>query len=452
MIRYRLEDLIAPLMARLEGASVAFHGITTDSRQVAPGELFVALEGERFDGHAYAAAALEQGAAAVLVHREPAPARPALVVDDTRRALAELARLWRRRCPARVIGLTGSNGKTTVKQMLAAILERAAPTLATRGNLNNDIGVPLTLARLSGEHRYAVIEMGANHLGEIEALTAIAEPEVGLVTNAGPAHLEGFGGLDGVARGKGELFQGLAADGTAVINADDTYADLWRGMADQRRIVDFGIESPAQIRAQPAPTAEGPVTLDLPDGRVTVQLPVPGRHNLYNALAAAAGATALGIDAATIADGLQGFTPMDGRLSRQGGPAGSVLLDDTYNANPASLAAGLDVLAQSRGTAWLVLGDMGELGEEAASLHADAGDRARRAGIQRLFTLGEVSREATRAFGDGAQHFNDRDTLLQALRDELTAGVTVLVKGSRSMGMERVVRDLRAGGPAGGED
>ncbi|MDN3517410.1 UDP-N-acetylmuramoyl-tripeptide--D-alanyl-D-alanine ligase [Aquisalimonas lutea] len=452
MIRYRLDELTTPLTARLEGASVEFHGITTDSRRVAPGELFVALAGERFDGHAYAAAALERGAAAVMVHHEPPPGRPALVVDDTRRALADLARLWRRRSPARVIGLTGSNGKTTVKQMLAAILERAAPTLATQGNLNNDIGVPLTLARLSGEHRYAVIEMGANHLGEIAALTAVAEPEVGLVTNAGPAHLEGFGGLDAVARGKGELFRGLAADGTAVINADDAYADLWRGLAGQRRIVDFGIDAPAQVRAQPSATANGPVTLDLPDGRVAVGLPVPGRHNLYNALAAAAGATALGIDAATIADGLQGFTPMGGRLSRQSGPAGSVLLDDTYNANPASLAAGLEVLTQSDGAAWLVLGDMGELGDEAAALHADAGERARRAGIQRLFTLGELSREAARAFGAGAQHFDDRDALLQALRRELTAGVTVLVKGSRSMGMERIVRGLQAAEPAGGED
>ncbi len=450
MIRLHLEDLVAPLGARLSGPSVAFQGVSTDSRAVQPGQLFVALEGERFDGHAFVADALGRGAAAVLVRRAEAITGPALVVDDTRRALGALARFWRRRCSARIAAITGSNGKTTVKEMLGAIMQRVAPTLMTRGNLNNDIGVPLTLFHLAQEDGFGVVEMGANHGGEIAELVAIAEPDVGVVTNAGPSHLEGFGSLDGVARGKGEMFQGLPMHGAAVINADDPYSGLWRELAGRRRVVDFGIDAPATVSAQLAPSGE-PVRMVLPTETIHVRMPVPGRHNLLNALAAAAAATALEAPAAAIRQGLEGFTPAAGRLSRRHGAAGCAVLDDTYNANPASLAAGLEVLVAEPGTPWLVLGDMGELGDEGAALHAWAGEQARAAGVQRLFAVGPLSAAATAAFGADAEHFDDHDALIKALCGSVSAEVTVLVKGSRSMGMERVVAALEAGDAAGGE-
>ena len=449
MIHFRLDELATPLGARLSGPSVAFQGVSTDSRVVNPGELFVALEGDRFDGHGFVKDAVARGAAAVMVRHGDHVGVPALVVDDTRRALGALARHWRRRCTARVAAITGSNGKTTVKEMLGAILRQVAPTLVTRGNLNNDIGVPLTLFRLAEDDRFAVVEMGANHGGEIATLAAIAEPDVGVVTNAGPSHLEGFGSIDGVARGKGEMFEGLDAEGTAVINADDAYADLWRQLAGARSVVDFGIDAPAAVKAWPAAPGQ-PVCINLPTGTVSVHLPVPGRHNLMNALAAAAVASALDVPLEAIRSGLEGVSPVAGRLNRRSGVAGSTVLDDTYNANPASLAAGLEVLAAAQGERWLVLGDMGELGADGAALHADAGRRARVAGVGRLFAVGPLSAEAAAAFGAGAQHFHDQPALIDALREALTGDVTVLVKGSRSMGMERVVQALEAGDAAGG--
>ncbi|QIT56282.1 UDP-N-acetylmuramoyl-tripeptide--D-alanyl-D-alanine ligase [Aquisalimonas sp. 2447] len=449
MIHCRLDELAAPLGARLSGPSVAFRGVSTDSRSVNPGELFVALEGERFDGHGFLSDAVARGAAAVMVRHGDNIGAPALVVEDTRRALGALARHWRRRCTARIAAITGSNGKTTVKEMLGAILNQVAPTLVTRGNLNNDIGVPLTLFRLAEGDHFAVVEMGANHGGEIATLAAIAEPDVGVVTNAGPSHLEGFGSVDGVARGKGEMFQGLGAGGTAVINADDAYADLWRQLAGGKAIVDFGIDAPAAVSASPASPGQ-PVRISLPAGTVSVRLPVPGRHNLMNALAAAAAASALGASPEAIRSGLEGVSPVAGRLNRRNGVAGSTVLDDTYNANPASLAAGLEVLATVQGASWLVLGDMGELGTDGAALHAEAGRRARAAGVRRLFAVGPLSAEAATAFGAGAQHFDDQQALIDALRAAVTADVTVLVKGSRSMGMERVVQALEVGDMAGG--
>lgn len=449
MIHCRLDELAAPLGARLSGPSVAFRGVSTDSRSVNPGELFVALEGERFDGHGFLSDAVARGAAAVMVRHGDNIGAPALVVEDTRRALGALARHWRRRCTARIAAITGSNGKTTVKEMLGAILNQVAPTLVTRGNLNNDIGVPLTLFRLAEGDDFAVVEMGANHGGEIATLAAIAEPDVGVVTNAGPSHLEGFGSVDGVARGKGEMFQGLGAGGTAVINADDAYADLWRQLAGGKAIVDFGIDAPAAVSASPASPGQ-PVRISLPAGTVSVRLPVPGRHNLMNALAAAAAASALGASPEAIRSGLEGVSPVAGRLNRRNGVAGSTVLDDTYNANPASLAAGLEVLATVQGASWLVLGDMGELGTDGAALHAEAGRRARAAGVRRLFAVGPLSAEAATAFGAGAQHFDDQQALIDALRAAVTADVTVLVKGSRSMGMERVVQALEVGDMARG--
>ncbi|MFV8835919.1 UDP-N-acetylmuramoyl-tripeptide--D-alanyl-D-alanine ligase [Aquisalimonas sp. APHAB1-3] len=448
MIHFALNDLVEPLRARQVGPSVTFTGVATDSRHVPEGALFVALEGERFDGHRFAQQALDKGAAAALVARADGITGPCLVVGDTLRALGELATLWRRRARAQVAAVTGSNGKTTVKEMLTSILSLRAPTLFTQGNLNNEIGVPLTLFRLTDAHALAVIEMGANHAGEIARLTAMVEPDVGVVTNAGPSHLEGFGSLDGVARAKGELFRDLPAGATAVINADDRYAPLWRELAGQRRVVTFGLEHEADVMAE---RDNGAVTMVVGTQRLELVLPVPGRHNLANALAAAATAHALGIAPEAIRNGLQAFRPAAGRLTRRAGRAGSEVLDDTYNANPASLVAGLDVLAEAGEPRWLILGDMGELGAEAADLHAEAGRQARAAGVTRLFAVGPLSAAAVEAFGAGAEHFPGRDALVASARQELTPGATVLIKGSRSMGMEAVVRALEEPETADGD-
>ncbi|SEO74714.1 UDP-N-acetylmuramoyl-tripeptide--D-alanyl-D-alanine ligase [Aquisalimonas asiatica] len=448
MIRFALNDLVEPLRARCVGPSVTFSGVTTDSRNVPEGALFVALEGERFDGHGFAQQALDQGAAAAMVARPEGLSGPCLVVADTLRALGELATLWRRCSTARVAAVTGSNGKTTVKEMLTSILALRAPTLFTQGNLNNEIGVPLTLFRLNDAHALAVIEMGANHAGEIARLTAMVEPDVGVVTNAGPSHLEGFGSLDGVARAKGELFRDLPAGAVAVINADDHYAPLWRELAGERRVVTFGLEGDADVTAA---RHGGTITMTVGGRCLDLALPVPGRHNLANAMAAAAAAHALGIAPEAIRDGLQGFRPAAGRLTRRAGRAGSELLDDTYNANPASLAAGLDVLAEADAPRWLILGDMGELGPDAEQLHAEAGRQALAAGVTRLLAVGPLSAAAVEAFGTGAEHFRDRDALVASARQALTGGVTVLIKGSRSMGMEAVVRALEEPETADGD-
>ncbi len=423
----------------------AFCGVNTDTRTVRPGELFVALVGPSFDGHDFVAEAAQQGAAGAVVSRAVEADFPLLYVEDTREALGRLAAARRAAFDIPVVGITGSNGKTTIKEMTAAILAQRGAVLATRGNLNNDIGMPLTLLRLADSHRYAVIEMGANHPGEIAYLTGIARPTAAVINNAGPAHLEGFGDVAGVARAKGEIFQGLADGGTAVINADDAYADLWRDATRDRMQLCFGIETTdAQVRAASiaAGAAGTQFTLITPQGSVDIALRLPGRHNVMNALAASALALAAGAQPADIKAGLDGLEAVGGRLHAVAGRGGARVIDDTYNANPASLAAALAVLAANAGTRILVLGDMGELGGEASVLHQQAGKQARAAGIDRLYGIGELSRLAVSAFGEGGRHFADHAALAQALLPELGADFTVLIKGSRSSRMERVVEVL----------
>ena len=427
------------------GVDGVFATVGTDSRRLPADALFVALSGPNFDGHEFIAAARQQGARAALVSRWVADPLPQLRVADTRLALGRLAASWRTRFTGPLIALTGSNGKTTLKEMLAAILRRRGSTLATEGNLNNDIGVPLTLLRLNAAHGYAVIEMGANHHGEIAYLTGLARPDVAIVNNAGPCHLEGFGDVAGVARAKGEIFQGLSATGVAVVNRDDPHADDWIGLNPGRRIVDFGLDRPAAVSARILDAATNRFHLIVPAGETEIRLPLPGRHNIRNALAAAAGALAAGATLDDIRQGLESLHDVGGRLQRLRGRHGGTVIHDAYNANPASLAAALHTVGVGPGRKWLVLGDMRELGPVASELHAQSGQAARTTGFERLYALGEHSRAAAAAFGEGGRHFTDLETLMDALSRDLKHSVespTILIKGSRGMRMERVVAVL----------
>lgn len=440
---------------RLAGADVPFTGVSTDSRQVATGELFFALRGEHFDGHEFAADAARRGASgAVVDHELPAPL-PQVVVPDTTRALGAAAAAWRRRFTLPLVAVAGSNGKTTTKEMVAAILGRLGPVLATRGTLNNHIGVPVTLFGLAESHRTAVVELGANHPGEVAALTAIAAPTVGLVTNAGEEHLEGFGTVEGAARAEGELFEGLPAGAVAVINADDAFAPLWRRQARAARVVTFGLGATADFRATGVRVSledGGFATrfvLECPAGEVPVRLALAGRHNVVNALGAAAAAHAAGAPAEAIAAGLGGVRAVSGRLQFRRALNGAWLIDDSYNANPSSLRAAVDVLGALDGERWLVLGEMAELGSHERGSHVRAGVYAREHGVTRLFGLGPATRHAVEAFGEGARWYADWEALSQSVGRELAPGTTVLVKGSRVSRLERVVAALAAGGTDG---
>ncbi|MDR3087061.1 MAG: UDP-N-acetylmuramoyl-tripeptide--D-alanyl-D-alanine ligase [Azoarcus sp.] len=451
-----LEEALALLVPRGARASgeARLSAVGTDSRDIVPGQLFVALRGERFDGHDYIAAALTSGAAAVMVDarweaEHPASGATRIVVDDTRLALGTLAAGWRARFDIPLIGVTGSNGKTTVKEMCAAILRawfgRDDAALATKGNFNNDIGLPLTLLGLRAHHKAAVIEMGMNHPGEIACLAGLARPTVALVNNAQRAHLEGLGSLAEVAREKGSIYAGLGERGVAVVNADDAHAAEWLELNAQRATVSFGIEKPATVGGTCALHGLGSkLCFESPWGQGECELRAPGVHNARNALAAAAACLAAGVPLEAVTAGLAGFGGAHGRLERRAGPKGSLILDDSYNANPDSVRAAIDVLALMSGPAFLVLGDMGEVGETSAQAHDEVGGYAKSKGIDALYTLGAMSEVAARNFGEGGRHFGSVETLVAALAPKLEAGATVLVKGSRFMRMERVSDALAA--------
>ncbi len=440
-----------------------FEGVSTDTRTIASGELFIALKGENFDGHEFVEAAAERGAAAAMVDQDWAAGRssglPLLAVADTRLALGYLGASWRARFDIPLIGVTGSNGKTTVKEMIAAILrvqaqadgyDPALAVLATAGNLNNDIGLPLMLLRLHGSHRAAVIEMGMNHPGEIAYLTRLAQPTVALVNNAQRAHLAGLGGVAEVARAKGEIFDGLREGGTAVINADDPFAGLWREMNAGRRMLTFGLDQPADVRGRAEPRALGSMlSIDTPQGAIEVALAVPGLHNARNALAATAAALAAGGTPDAVSAGLTSFGGVKGRLQVRPAAAGAVLIDDSYNANPDSVRAAIDVLASTPGRKILVLGEMGEIGGQAGQFHDEIGGYAKSQGVDQLFALGEHSELASRNFGAGGQHFGSVEALLEALAPQLGGDTVVLVKGSRFMRMERVADAVADDGKSG---
>jgi UDP-N-acetylmuramoyl-tripeptide--D-alanyl-D-alanine ligase len=436
----------------IHGGDARFDAVNTDSRSIKRGDLFVALRGERFDGHRFIAQAAAAGAAAAMVEeKQTAAGLPLLIVKNTRHALGRLAAYWRSKFTMPLVALTGSSGKTTVKEMLAGILREsvrvdsrssdpAAGVLATRGNLNNDIGVPLMLLELRARHRYAVIEMGMNHAGEIRYLTQIATPDVALVNNAGHAHIEYLGSEEAIARAKGEIFEGLKAGGTAVINADEQFAALWRSLAVGKKQLEFGIEQPAAVSATcRLRYLESEIVLNTPRGRASAVLRAAGLHNVRNALAASAAAVALDVAPSVIGAGLNGFAGVKGRLQKTPGMHGATLIDDTYNANPESVRAAIAVLAQAPGRTLLVLGDMGELGQDAPALHAEIGNCARQAGVGRLFALGELSALAVQAFGKEARHFSRIEELLAEVESALAPDLTVLVKGSRFMQMERIV-------------
>ncbi len=440
-----LAELANVLDGTLAGPSCAFERVGTDTRALAAGDLFVALKGERFDGHDYLGEAERRGACGALTSRRVDGPMPQVIVEDTRLALGRLAAHWRARFALPVVALTGSNGKTTVKEMLTAILAAHCGdrrfVLATAGNLNNDIGMPLTLLGLRAHHRFAVIEMGMNHAGEIEYLTRIARPTVALVNNAQRAHVGLLGSLQAIAAAKGEIYVGLQAGGVAVVNRDDAFADYWLGLNAGRRTVTFGFDLRADVRA----TVEGAhMHIVTPEDAFSVTLAVAGTHNIRNALAACAAAHALEIPARAMHDGLAAFPGVPGRLQRRRGVFGSWVIDDSYNANPESMKAAIEVLARERGRKVFVMGDMGELGAHGADMHAEVGEFARRAGIDALLALGPESARAAAAFGAGATHFADADALREAALAEARAGATLLVKGSRFMQMERVADALAA--------
>ncbi len=450
MIAARLSQVAQALAPRLIRGDAAFRGVSTDTRTVAPGELFVALRGERHDAHEFASQAHARGAAALVVERELDIDLPQLVVLETAEALGQLAHWYRERLHAAVIGLTGSNGKTTVKTLTAAILTRGGATHVNAGNFNNEIGLPLSLLRAPDESRHIVLEMGAGKPGDIAYLAHIARPTIALVNNVAPAHLERMRSVEGVAETKGAIYAALPADGVAVINADDKFADYFASLAGARRSLRFGLDHGVDVGAHAVRLgASSAFVLRTPAGEIEVELPLAGRHNVLNALAAAALAHAAGASLESIHEGLRASRGVGGRLARMAVAGGITLIDDSYNANPASVRAAIDTLALEPGERWLVLGNMAELGPDAPRLHAEVGAHARAAGIEHLVAVGALALRAAEAFGSTARHFGTREAAIEALHADLREGATVLVKGSRSSAMEAVVHAL-AGQPNGG--
>ena len=439
-----LAEAAAAMQGQLRGPDARFRGVSTDSRSLREGELFVAIRGERYDGHGFLAMAKDRGAAGALVdarYAGPAPL-PAITVEDTRRGLGRLGRHWRARHSPVLIGIAGANGKTTTKEMLAAILRAHAgdgAVLATQGNLNTDIGVPLTLLQLREPHRYCAIEVGMNHPGEIAWLAGIAQPTIAVVTNAQREHMEFMRSVEASAQENANLFRALPPEGVAVVSADDACAAIFLGAAGRRRVVDFGLEREAMVTGGYAlKPLSSEIVLRTPAGGARVDLAIPGLHNVRNALAAAASAHAAGVPVDAIGRGLAAFRPYAGRLQVKRALSGATLIDDSYNANPDSVRAAIDVLAAQTAPTVLVLGDMGEVGEAGPEYHREVGGYAREHGIGALFALGDASREAVAAFGAGARHFATPEELVRAL----PAAGSILVKGSRFMRMERLVAAL----------
>lgn len=440
-----LSEIAQALNAKMTGQDAVVNSVGIDSRDIVENQLYVAIKGERFDGNQFAKEAVELGAAAALVSDVSVSASPSILVDDTRIALGTLAHYWRQKFDLPLVAVTGSNGKTTVKEMLASILGVAkGNVLATQGNLNNDIGMPLTLLNIREQHSSAVIEMGMNHLGEIRYLTNIARPQVAIVNNAGTAHIGELGSREAIAEAKGEIFEGLAEHGVAVINADDDFSDYWQSLINDKTIITFGHKTQADVTARYRLESDH-IAMDLktPAGEFDVKLSVLGQHNVSNALAASAVAVALDISNADIAEGLNRFAGVPGRLNFLAGLHGGVVIDDTYNANPDSMKVAIDVLASQKvndnGVLIFVMGDMAELGADDEAMHMEVGAYARQKNIPMFYSFGRASKAASDAFGVKGQHFDTLETLIATVNRQMSKGTCILVKGSRFMKMERVV-------------
>jgi UDP-N-acetylmuramoyl-tripeptide--D-alanyl-D-alanine ligase len=448
MITLTLNEVSEILQGELVGASVPVSGLSIDTRTLVNGDIYLAIKGEQFDGHDFIAQAQQQGAGAMIVSKKVDTDLPQLIVKDTRIALAELAGALRNKLQLKVCAITGSNGKTTVKEMIATILAVNSQVLFTQGNFNNDIGVPLTLLRLNQQHQYAVIEMGANHRGEIAYTSHYAKPDVSVITNVGPAHIEGFGSIEGVANAKAEIIQSLTDAGVAILNADDPFYSLWQELAGKRKVLSFGLSPAADISAENIITQEQDqqfkTCFDLvaEGNSVPVELTLAGEHNVKNALAASAACLALGIGLEQIQTGLQNVKAVNGRLQLFTSAAGIKLINDTYNANPASLTVALEVLKQCPGEKWLALGAFGELGADSESIHSEMGREIKKAGVQRLFATGSMAENTVQAFGTGADYYAAQDDLIKSVKEQITPEQTLLVKGSRAQKMEVVVNAL----------
>lgn len=449
MAYFKFSELIKPLDAQLEGADVTFSSVSIDSRNIKARDLFIAIKGPNFDGHDFIDAVQKQGACGAMVEKAVQTDLPLLKVQDTRLALGRLGALRRAQlADLPLIAVTGSCGKTTTKTMMAAILRQKGHTLATEGTLNNDYGVPLTLLKLQEQHDYAVIEMGANHFEEIAYLTQMTKPHVAIITNAGPVHLEGFGNVYGVAQAKGEIFRGLIPSGVAVLNADDAHFEYWQALVFERKKVTFGESAKADYRAVDIrinAKHKPEFRLCSPQGEIEISLPVLGRHNVLNALAAAAATAELGASLKDIQQGLAQMEQVNKRLNEYEGHHGEMIIDDSYNANPAGMAAALSVLMQYSGKRIMVLGSMGELGDLSEDYHYALGQQIREMGVDILLAVGDLAMHTVNAFGAGATHFNDQLSLLAELKPLLSKDVVILVKGSRFMKMENIVQELIKG-------
>ncbi len=443
-----LSELAVAVDGRHSGKDVLFSGVSINGRSIKSGDLYVAIKGERFDGHDFIQQASQAGAVGSLVEQAESIENPSVSVEQTRLALGMLGRYWRQRFDFPVVAITGSNGKTTVKELTTAVLARRYSTLATVGNLNNELGVPLTLLKLREQHQAAVIEMGANHPGEIAYLANLALPTIGLVTNAGAAHLEGFGDLQGVANAKGELFSALPNDATAILNHDDNFYSTWKLLAGDRQTLSFGLSEQADVRAtniEMTHTTQGICSqfqLEYQDQSQLVNLPLSGMHNVANGLAAAAVGIAAGLSLVEIADGIASVKPVAGRLQILSGLHHSIVVNDSYNANPSSFEAALQAMQAFGTECWCVLGDFGELGEQGQFLHQQLAQQAKKYGIKRLFATGELTKLTVAEFGDGATFYPSQDALIKALKQQLNKGIVVLIKGSRAQKLENVVEAI----------
>ncbi|MGZ8187045.1 MAG: UDP-N-acetylmuramoyl-tripeptide--D-alanyl-D-alanine ligase [Methylobacter sp.] len=444
----KLSEIAECVQGQLVGEDDVITSVSIDTRTIKPGQLYIGIKGKNFDGNEFVREAEQAGATAAIVNKGFAAAMSYIIVDDTHLALAELAGEWRKKMPVSIVGITGSNGKTTVKEMVAAILGINDNVLFTQGNLNNDMGVPLTLLRINEQHRYAVIEMGANHPGEIQYTSTYAQADVVVITNVGPAHIEGFGSVDGVARAKGEIIQTLKEHGIAILYRDDDYFSYWKSVAGIRKIMSFGLNDSADVTARSIKTEirnnQFATTFELvtAQGSLAVKLKLAGRHNVINALTATAACLALDIELEQIKQGLESVIPVTGRLQPLVSRLGNIVIDDTYNANSASLKAGLDVLANCEGEPWLVLGAFGELGPESLKIHEEIGELIKSRGIVRLLAIGSDARNTVKSFGQGATFFETQQNLIEVLKQELKGDETILIKGSRAQRMENVAAAL----------